>query len=64
MFEPNIKTDNAAFHDDAGGVPDDLAKYGEVRRILHRVIESIEHGNTQGLCLDYNGNVVGEWMMR
>lgn len=64
MFELKIKTDNAAFHDDAGGVPDTLAKSGEVRRILHRVIQSIEQGNTQGLCIDYNGNVVGEWVMK
>ena len=61
MFELKISTENAAFHDLAGGMPDEFAKRSEVRRILHRLIEDVASGKDRGRCIDYNGNVVGEW---
>lgn len=61
MFELKIHTDNAAFHDPAGAFPDEMAKRGEVRRILYRLIEDVAWGKDGGKCIDFNGNVVGEW---
>ena len=63
MLKLKFDTGNAAFHDEAGGVPDRCATRGEARRILYKVIEAIEAGKSCGLCIDYNGNVVGEWSL-
>ena len=64
MFELKMTTGNAAFFDDAGDTSDGFAKRVEVARILHHTIEQIRAGKTQGCCIDYNGNVVGEWIMK
>lgn len=64
MFELKLRTGNAAFHDTAGGMPDEYAKRGEVRRILYRTIEDIADGKSEGSCVDFNGNVVGSWSIR
>lgn len=64
MFELKMTTCNAAFHDEAGGMPNVYAERGEVIRILDKVREAILHGKSQGFCVDYNGNVVGEWILK
>ena len=71
MFELKIKTDNAAFCDESGDSDNEYMKAYkdtmqciEVRRILQSVIKALEDGRTQGCCIDYNGNVVGEWVMK
>ena len=64
MFRLEIHTDNAAFHDEAGGMPDVYALHGEVRRILTAVTERVAAGKTVGACTDYNGNIVGSWELR
>ena len=64
MFILKIDTDNAAFHDEAGGMPDEYAKRGEVRRILYRTIEEIAMGYPDHSCIDVNGNRVGYWEIK
>ena len=53
MFYLNIKTDNAAFSDDAFEA--------EIARILRRVADRVERGEQSGGILDVNGNGVGDW---
>lgn len=64
MFELKIKTGNAAFHDLAGGMPDEYAKRGEIRRILSQVEDDIAAGYSSKSCVDLNGNVVGSWEIK
>ena len=64
MFTLEIKTDNAAFKDDAA--PDNDrhdadATRQEVARILRHVADRLDNHETGGLCHDSNGNHVGEW---
>lgn len=49
-FTVAIKCDNAAFEDDAAS---------ELARILRVIIDKLERGQTEGACIDYNGNRVG-----
>lgn len=51
-FTVTIECDNAAFEDNA---------HGEVRRILHGIIERLGSMRSSGACMDINGNKVGEW---
>lgn len=48
----NIKTDNAAFQNN---------KEFEVDRILSEVTSKIAMNYTSGVCIDFNGNNVGDW---
>jgi len=49
-FRLTIQCDNAAFEDEEA----------EIARILRRVAADVaEQGDTSGVCLDINGNVVG-----
>ncbi len=72
------KTGNAAFRDpDAGDCQrregDDLQKCidaanedacrMECARILKAVAKEMENGSDGGLCMDANGNRVGEWSL-
>lgn len=50
-----IETGNAAF----GETAEDRG--AEVGRIVDRAAERAEAGQTDGACVDYNGNTVGSW---
>jgi cytochrome c-type biogenesis protein CcmH/NrfF len=52
QFSISIDCDNAAFKDDA---------HSEIARILRVVATKLEQGQTEGTCMDYNGNRVGEF---
>lgn len=62
-FALNISTDNAAFGEDG----DDMAKAGEVARILMalagQIDDSTGHLPAGGDVRDYNGNSVGRWTL-
>jgi len=49
-FESN---DNAAFQDGN--------KEWEIARILRKIADQVENGQTEGVIHDVNGNRVGEW---
>lgn len=53
-FTMTIETDGHAFDGDPGW---------EISRIVHRVVLAIANGRTEGVCLDINGNRVGEWRL-
>lgn len=38
-------------------------KAEEVSRILREVADSVLDGETRGVCMDTNGNRVGEWRL-
>jgi len=52
-FTATIKTGNAAFQD--GNLDN------EVERIIKRIEERLDDGETSGKCMDLNGNSVGTW---
>jgi hypothetical protein len=52
MFIVQIKTDNAAFEGDPAN---------EVARILERIQTDLLRGVRSGVCIDLNGNKVGNW---
>lgn len=54
MFKVEIKTGNAAFE----GNPE-----YEVKRILKEIEKKIEQGFSSGVCMDINGNKVGNWLL-
>lgn len=54
-FSLTFDTGNAAFCED--GLRDESA------RILRRVAERLADGETEGLCMDANGNRVGSWRL-
>lgn len=56
MFKLTIKTDNAAFAD--GNLENEIA------RILRKVAERIERGDTSGSTFDLNGNKVGSFELK
>ena len=49
-----FNTGNVAFDDSADK---------EVRRILEKIADSVECGNTRGTIMDINGNKIGNWSM-
>lgn len=53
-FSLKIKTGNEAFADDPAI---------ELARILRRVADRIEVGETDGKCMDVNGNAVGAFVL-
>lgn len=72
MFKLEIKTGGAAFQAENCGVDTDrfnhlleddaLDPYGtEVRRLLRQIEHALGDGQTEGVCMDINGNRVGEW---
>ena len=64
MFNMSFKTGNAAFHDPYEDGCNAYAKAEEVARILRNIADQIENGmRTEGSCMDYNGNKVGEWKL-
>ena len=38
-------------------------KLGEVQELLFKVAKAVKHEITEGKLLDYNGNVVGEFIL-
>ena len=56
MFKCEIKTGNAAF----GESKEEEGM--EIARLLREIADDIaNYGWTDGLCVDYNGNRVGNW---
>jgi hypothetical protein len=53
MFQLQISTANAAFHDGDTGE--------EVARILRDLAARVEAGRTSGTVFDVNGNRCGKW---
>lgn len=64
MFEIRFETGNAAFHDGDNPEYDKYCIARETKRILEDIADKIDYGYTEGKCVDYNGNVVGEWKLR
>jgi hypothetical protein len=58
-----IKTGNAAFHD--CDVENEYADYyttaAELDRIFRQISRDVAEGATDGLVIDSNGNICGEW---
>ena len=63
MVEIKFRTGNAAFHDEFNPEYDRDCMVREIERILRDVIEKLDCGYTEGKCIDYNGNAVGEWKL-
>lgn len=51
-FTVHFNVDSAAFGDDPSS---------EASRILHLVAEKVWRGNLEGVCIDANGNAVGDF---
>ena len=59
-----FSTDGAAFYDEyADNITNNIYKRDEIIRILKRLIESVEYGESYGPIMDINGNKVGTWEM-
>ncbi len=52
MFKLTVKTDNAAFEDNA---------QAELRRILQEIARTLNGLDDSGKVYDINGNHVGDW---
>ena len=63
MFKIEIKTGNAAFHNEWNPEYDRDCTVREIERILRDVIEKLDCGYTEGKCMEHNGNAVGEWKL-
>ena len=61
MFNLKFTTGNAAFRDPYNGEEDKLFERLECVRILKRIIQELEDGDTYGPIMDINGNKIGEW---
>ena len=64
MFNVTIKTGGAAFCDPYTGEPDTFSETYEVVRILEKIIRELKCEYSNGVCMDINGNKVGEWELR
>lgn len=62
MLKIEIKTGGAAFTNDDEEFD---VYYGghEVQRILTEVALKVQNGQTEGSCMDINGNKVGNWSL-
>jgi len=56
MFTLKLKTDNAAFHESDKGE--------ECARILEKIARKLREGYDAGRAADYNGNTVGQWVLK
>lgn len=67
MFKMTIDTGNGAFRNEFGETDEEIKQLDpsswELRRILKKVEDSLEDGNTQGKIFGVNGNLVGEWSL-
>lgn len=61
MFKCEIKTGNAAFCDPYTGEENNMDEALELKRILKKICEKLEYGETSGTIMDINGNKVGQW---
>ena len=62
MFVLKIDTNNASFHDEDREEPFDSQRMmAELTRILDDIPFKLLRNQREGKCLDFNGNVVGEW---
>ena len=61
MLSCEIKTGGEAFRDPFTGEEDDAMEAVEIRRLLAKVSNELEHGATSGTIIDLNGNKVGSW---
>lgn len=61
MFKIELKTENAAFMDPSTGKRDKFWEANELIRILDKIREQLEEGQTCGTIMDINGNKAGYW---
>ena len=64
MLKIELKTGCAAFRDIFTGDPNERCERKECVRILKEVIEKLENGYSNGVCMDINGNKVGTWELK
>ncbi len=55
-----IKTENAAFYDE-DAENDYYVAAAELDRIFGQISRAVAEGATDGLVIDGNGNICGEW---
>ena len=56
-----INCDGSAFKDDMMSGDDWFFLSSEVKRLLKKISQQIEDGNSYGSCIDLYGNKVGQW---
>ena len=61
MFKVELKTENEAFLNPSTGEHDEFWEANELIRILSKIREQLEEGQTHGTILDLNGNKAGYW---
>jgi len=61
MMKIEFTTNNAAFCNPFDGNEDITAKSIEAKRILETICWGLQHGFTNDVCTDINGNRVGTW---
>lgn len=61
MFKIELKTENAVFMDPYTGKRDEFWEAGEIIRILDKIREQLEEGQSHGTIMDINGNKAGYW---
>lgn len=61
MFKIELKTENAAFMDPCTGEHSEFHEAEEIMRILDKIREQLEEGQTHGTIMDINGNKTGYW---
>ena len=62
MLTVKIKTDNAAFQEDALRRSQDAAG-AECACILRKIADKLDNGNIEGVTFDSNGNRVGTYKL-
>ena len=55
MFEVKFDTGNAAF---------DICPEDEICAIIEKIEMDLHNGETEGSCIDFNGNKIGEWKFK
>lgn len=61
MFKIELKTENEAFMNPSTGKRDKFWEANELIRILDKIREQLEEGQTRGTIMDINGNKAGYW---
>ena len=61
MFKVELKTENAAFMNPSTGERDEFWEANELIRILDKIREQLEEGQSHGTIMDINGNKAGYW---
>ena len=56
-------TGGEAFRNVFTGEESEMDEAKECIRILDGIKTQLDHGYREGICMDYNGNKVGEWAL-